>query len=522
MPFIDIQGEIPSNLDAFTTYQAYNNLDASVTAQLVPVMKDKLNENHRLVYRREIKVLALCLELSTKGFPIDQMCLAELLYALEKDEKKAQARLDKFCDAVQFRHINPRSPGANGDVASLFYRHLGLPEIHEYDRKTKSKKVSTDIKALEKLRTNYPIAAPFVNAILACRETRKMASVFKRGLEPSSGVLRCNFSPSGTETGRLSSQQNPYGRGTNAQNLTDRVRQTICAPDGFAILNFDLKTAESFAVGYRSGSKAYIDACATGDLHTGVARLNWPDLEWTGDLARDKHIAEQIYYRHFTFRDMAKRGGHGTNYYGTPRTMAIHLKLPTRVLEAFQSAYFAAFPEISEWHLDVISRIQREGVIVTAMGRERRFWGRPDDPATHREAIAYEPQSLVGDIMNEGLIQVQEWLRHECREAHTFLGRSGKLIPFTPNNADCRAQVHDAGVFLVPIDGVDFLAKQIQTRLSVPVDFGSMGTMIIPSDVMVGRRWNKAPKKSNGDRFMNEGLVDFKPLSGQKLHWLQR
>jgi DNA polymerase I - 3''-5'' exonuclease and polymerase domains len=201
----------------------------------------------------------------------------------------------------------------------------------------------------------------------------------------------------------------------------------------------------------------------------------------------------------------------------------MHLKLPIKTCEEFQDGYFAAFPELAEWHLEVIARIQREGVIVTRMGRERRFWGRPDDAVTHREAIAYEPQSLVGDVMNEGLIQVQEWLMKECREARTFIGRSGKLIPFTPSNTDMRAQVHDAGVFLVPIDGVDFLAKQIQTRLSVPVDFGSMGKMVIPSDVMVGRRWNKAPKKSkNGDRFMGEGLVDFKPLSGQKLHWLQR
>lgn len=490
MPFIEIQGEIPTNLDPFTTYQAYNVLDSAVTAQLLPVMKRKKND--WTVYEREINVLALCLELSVKGFPIDQMSLAELLWQLEKDERKAQARLDKFCEAVGFRSINPRSPGEKGDVAQLFYGHLGLPEVYEYDRKTKTRKVSVDIKALEKLRTNYPIAMPLVNAILACRETRKMASVFKRGLEPSRSVLRCSFSPSGTETGRLSSQQNPYGRGTNAQNLTDRVRQVVCAPPGFAILNFDLKTAESIAVGYISGCRAYIDACLTGDLHTSVARLNWPGLPWTGNLKRDKDIAEKPYYRHFSYRDMAKRGGHGTNYYGTPRTMATHLKLPTRVLEEFQEAYFDAFPEIPEWHLDVIARIQREGIITTAMGRERRFWGRSDDPATHREAIAFEPQSLVGDIMNLGLIEAQAWLLKNCPEC--------SLV----------AQVHDAGVFICPIDGIDNIAREIQTRLIVPVDFGSLGAMTIPSDIMIGRRWNKRPK-TGGDRYMQEGLVDWRP-----------
>lgn len=494
MPFIDIQGEIPTDLDPFTTYQAYNNLDACVTAQLLPVMDSKLNDNHRQVYRRECNVLALCLEMSTKGFPIDQMSLAELLWQLEKDQAKALKRLHLFCEAVDFRPINPRSPGANGDVAQLFYHHLGLPEVYEYDRTTKTRKVSTDIKALEKLRTNYPIAMPLVNSILAFREAAKMASVFKRGLEPSRSVLRCSFSPSGTETGRLSSQQNPYGRGTNAQNLTDRVRQVVCAPPGFAILNFDLKTAESIAVGFISNCKSYIDACLTGDLHTAVAKLNWPRLKWTGDLKRDKDIAEKPYYRHFSYRDMAKRGGHGTNYYGTPRTMAIHLKLPTRVLEEFQEAYFGAFPEISEWHLDVIARIQREGIITTAMGRERRFWGRADDAATYREAIAFEPQSLVGDIMNEGLIVVQDWLVKNAPEV--------SLV----------AQVHDAGVFICPLDGIDEIALEIQKRLIIPVDFGPLGSMIIPSDITVGKRWNKKPK-TGGDRYMIEGLVGWQPGS---------
>lgn len=499
MPYIETEGEIPANLDAFTTYQAYNVLDCAVTAQLLPVMLPKLNANQQQTYRREIRVLALCLELSSKGFPIDQMCLAELLYSLEKDERKALQIFHRFCAAVDFRPANPRS---TKDIAELFYNHLGLPEIYDYDRKTKSRKVSTDIKALEKLRTNYPIAVPLVNAILAYREAAKMGSVFKRGLEPTTGVLRCNFSPTGTETGRLSSQQNPYGRGTNAQNLTDRIRQVICAPEGFAILNFDLKTAESIAVGFISGCKAYIDACLSGDLHTAVAKLNWKHLPWTGDLSRDKTIAERPYYRHFSYRDMAKRGGHGTNYYGTPRTMAIHLKLPTRTLEEFQTAYFGAFPEIQQWHLDVIARIQRDGAITTALGRERRFWGRPDDAATHREAIAFEPQSLVGDIMNLGLIEAQLWLKKHCPEA--------SLV----------AQVHDAGVFIVPINGLDEIAKEIQTRLIVPVDFGSLGTMIIPSDISIGRRWCKKPKES-GDRYMREGLVPFNPGTGQSLHWLQ-
>jgi DNA polymerase I-like protein with 3'-5' exonuclease and polymerase domains len=457
--------------------------------------------------------------MSTKGLPIDQMCLAELLYQLERDEAKADARLGQFCAAVGFRKISARSPK---DVADLFYDHLGIPAVHEFDRKTKTRKVSTDIKALEKIRGGYPIAIPLVNAILAVRETSKMASVFKRGLEPTGSVLRCSFSPSGTETGRLSSQQNPYGRGTNAQNLTDRVRQSITAPDGYAILNLDLKTAESIAVGYLARCRAYIDACLTGDVHTAGCRLVFDHINWTGEIRADKQLAEQQAYRHFTYRDLMKKGGHATNYYGKPPTLqkvAFAGQVTVAFVEEFQSKYFTAFSEIQEWQLETIAEIQRSGILVTPLGRERRFWGRPDDSGTHREAIAFKPQSLVGDVMNEGLINVQSWLLKECREAKTFIGRDGKLLSFKPDVADLRAQVHDAGVFLVPIEALDTLAPLIQDRLRVPVPFGDLGDMIIPSDMMVGKRWNKKPK-SGGDRYMNEGLVEWCP--GQPLHWLER
>lgn len=513
MPFIDIQGEIPTGLSLFDTYQCYNILDSAVTAQLLPVMSTKLNDNHWTTYRREMyRVLPMCLEMSTKGFPIDQMALAELLFALEKAEAKALDRLHQFCDALDAKHINPRSPK---DVQELFYTHLGLPPIYSFDRATKQRKISTDIKALEKLRVNYPVAMPLVNAIISVRESSKMGSVFKRGLEPEGRNLRCQFSPTGTETGRLSSQQNPYGRGTNAQNLTDRVRQAIAAPDGYAILNLDLKSGESYAVGYISRCQSYIDACVSGDLHTAVTRMTWPRMAWTGDLAKDKALAEQPGYRHFSWRDMAKREGHGSNYYGKARTIAMELSVPTQLVQDFQDAYFAAFPEIQEWHLETIAKIQRDGVIVTQLGRERRFWGRPDDAATWREAIAFNPQSLVGDAMNEGLVQVLDWLRRECRDAATFLGRDGKLIPFTLDTIDIRAQVHDAGVFILPLEALDTLAPLIQDRMEFPVDFGSQGIMRIPSELMLGRRWNKA---KGADRYMREGLKAWTP--GQPLHWL--
>lgn len=501
MPCITIEGSIDEalSMDGYSIYQIYNVLDSAVTSQLLAAMKPQLNENTAKVYDREMRLMSLCLEMSSKGFPIDQLALASLLYELEKKANRARLILDKFCEAVNFPPLNPNSPV---QVQQFFYQHLGLPEIYVYDRTTKRQKLSSDIKALEQMRERYPIAAPFVNAILAYRENVKMASVFRRGLEPGTGKLRCNFSPSGTETGRLSSQQNPYGRGTNAQNLTNRVRQVISAPPGWAILNWDLKTAESIAVGFISRCKAYIDACLSGDVHTAACRIVWRDLPWTGNISADKKLAEGPYYRMFSYRDIMKKGGHGTNYYGQPRTLSAIMGTPIAFVEDFQQQYFEAFPEISEWHLRVIANIQQFGKITNQLGRERRFWGRSDDAATHRAAIAFDPQSLVADVMNEGLMQVQRWLLRNARHVSLL------------------AQVHDAGIFIAPIDEIPDLVPHITRELIYPVDFGDLGTMIIPSDCQIGKTLTKQPKKKNGaTRWELVGLRDYE--QGADLSWLE-
>lgn len=507
MTSIIIEGSIDEalTLDGFSVYQIYNCLDSAVTAQLLQAMKPQLNANTSKVYSREMRLMSLCLEMSSKGFPTDAFALVELLWDLEKKAKRALSILHRYCEAIAARPINPNS---TKDVPWLFYEHLGLPAIHEYDRKTKQRKVSSDIKALEKLRQQYPIAAPFVNAILAYRENTKMASVFKRGLEPQTQNLRCNFSPSGTETGRFSSQQNPYGRGTNAQNLTNKVRQVIVAPPGWAILNLDLKTAESIAVGFISRCRAYIDACLSGDVHTAGCRLIWPQLSWTGDIKADKAVAESPYYRMFSYRDIMKKGGHGTNYYGTPHTLSAIMGTPKAFVEDFQQQYFTAFPEISEWHLRVIATIQTKGVITNQLGRERRFWGRSDDAATHRAAIAFDPQGLVADVMNEGLMQVQRWL---LRNAKHVITETSKTF------AGLSAQVHDAGIFFLPKDELPQLIPHIQRELIFPVNFGELGDMIIPSDAMVGRSLTKKPK-AGGNRWECLGLRDYS--EGMDLSWL--
>src|SRR6185503_12034742 len=109
-----------------------------------------------------------------------------------------------------------------------------------------------------------------------------------------------------------SSSQNVFGSGSNMQNWTAELRRIFVADEGWKLCNLDLQQAESWVVGLISfivtGDDSYLRACESGDLHTIVAKLVWPHhFKGASD---DRSCAEEVFYRQFTFRDMAKRGGH--------------------------------------------------------------------------------------------------------------------------------------------------------------------------------------------------------------------
>ncbi|MCP6612253.1 DNA polymerase, partial [Klebsiella pneumoniae] len=81
------------------------------------------------------------------------MALATHLDYLNRRAERALNILHLYCEAIGARPINPNS---TKDVPWLFYEFFGLPPIYTYDRKTKQRKLTTDIKALERIREQYP------------------------------------------------------------------------------------------------------------------------------------------------------------------------------------------------------------------------------------------------------------------------------------------------------------------------------------------------------------------------------
>src|SRR5213075_2937066 len=216
------------------------------------------------------------------------------------------------------------------------------------------------------------------------------------------------------------------------------------------------------------GDGRYLDACESGDLHTSVCRLAWTELPWTGDIKADRKIADKPFYRQHSYRHMAKVLGHGTNYAGKPFTMAKHTKLEATLIAAFQTKYFNAFPAHQRWHGAVQSELLSQGHHTTITGRRRWFFGRRNDDAVVREAIAYGPQGAVGDILNMGMLAV--WR----------LGIAQLLL-----------QIHDAILIQYPEDREDEILPRVLKEIVVPVELKNGRTLIIPSEAQTGWNWAK-------------------------------
>lgn len=465
----------------------YNALDTLITHECFQALDESLSPSEKIIYNFERAMTAPAIEMMLRGIKVNLAARDKAVESLKEKHLHLLSVFDRFVEAVYPGKINVASPL---QLKKLFYEILDLPEqykIHKGERK-----VSTGKEALEKLEF-YQKAAFFVMAIREIRLVARQISVLLSEVDRD-GRMRTSYNVAGTETGRWSSSKNAWGGGTNLQNITEQLRFAFEADAGYKLGYFDLEQAESRAVGIivylLNGDASYLNACESGDLHTYVSQQSRSDIAWPNSPEEAKKLAENtVGYEHLSVRDVSKRLGHGTNYYGQPRNMSRHTKLPVEVVEAFQLRYFGAFPGIPKWHRAQSKKLTTIQEITTILGRTRTFFGRPDDDATLREAIAYEPQSMVGDILNLALWRV--W--NETKVNPQF--RHVKIL----------AQIHDA--ILVEYKETDeaFIVPAIRDLMQIPLQVADR-QVTIPVDYKIGWNWGK--KTTAADVAKRKAIVE--------------
>lgn len=457
--------------------QVYCGLDSCVTREVHDAVRQQADPTTDIIYSFMRALQAPVLEMMLRGIMVDSFEVAQLRSRYEERRERLRWLADQFAEPVWGSGINP---GSVQQAADLFYNYMEIPKQYKFEKGKKT--LTTNIEALEKI-SNYRYARPMANVILAYREMVKKIAVLRSGIDPD-GRMRFSYNIGGTNTGRFSCNENVFGGGTNANNITDELRRIFVSSPGKKMAYLDLEQAESRVVAYRSGDEQYIAACESSDLHVYVAQLIWKELAWNGDPGHDRSVAEQKFYRHFSYRDLSKRGGHLTNYLGQPDSNAKQLKVSKEVMRSFNHAYLDEFSGISRWHTDTARTLQTDAEITTSLGRKRLFFGRGWDDSILRKAIAYDPQSTIGDLLNLGMWRVWKNVAE----------------------VDLLTQLYDAILIEYDEDLENEVIPRVMELMSIPVpvtDTRRVGaetrTMLIPVDASVGWNWGKFHPQKNPD-----------------------
>lgn len=472
----------PTDLKPHEKQYVYNGLDACITAEVLDVLLPQLDDHTGPTYAFSRALQGPCLEMRLRGVRVDAHRKAEVIEELFDKLERLETNLERLVEeGVGMYGFNWKSPK---QMQELFYDMLGIPPVRKFG------KITVNRDALEKL-DQYITARPIVRHLTAIKDLWAKIKVLRTPLD-ADGKIRTSYNIAGTSTGRFSSSFTEFGTGGNLQNWEEALRSMFIADKGMKMAKCDAKSGESFCVGaiiwnlFKDGK--YLDACESGDLHTATARIVWPELAWTGDLKKDKEVAEQIFYRMYSYRFMCKRLGHGTNYKGKPAHLAKEIKVDQEIVEAFQPKYFKTYPGILRWHATYERYLEVDGYIVNLMGRKRYFFGRRDSPDTLREMMAFDPQGSLADIVNTGMLQV--W---RARDVILYM------------------QDHDAITVQYPEEREDEIIPKLMQQLSVTVPLKHGRDMVIPYDCKVG--WNKGEynAKANPD-----GLRDYIPGDKQR------
>ncbi len=361
--------------------------------------------------------------------------------ALSVELLEAAVNRQDELDYIAGEPLNVKSSPA---MQRFFYETLAIPAV----RSRKTGNASTDSESLKKIVKKEPILGQFVQLIEEIRSLTVFHSTFVDAGLDRDQRMRSSFNMAGTETFRFSSSQNAFGSGLNFQNIPSgdeestsaypfpNLRKLFLPDEGYVIFDMDLDRADLQVVVWEAEDEGLKELLRRGvDLHI----VNGGDLAGKNLPPYDELIESHPNYKEHKARfakerQFAKSWVHGTNYGGSPATMAMAANISVHQSEKYQTRWFQLHPGISEWHRRTASYLHGRGYVENAFGFRRYYYDRPD--ALLPEALAWVPQSTIGILINkiwdsmldafkddpsflQILIQVHDSLVGQFRASHT-------------------------------------------------------------------------------------------------------
>lgn len=393
------------------------------------------------------------------------------------------------CGASRFK-IRPFMPSSVDDQKHLYYDLWKCKKQYDKDHK-----LSTSKEARERLREKHKKLAEPIALIDKFKDLEKQHGFCK--FRAPDGRFHSEFTVGVTDTHRWSSSEDHFGNGGNSQNITEKHRHMFVADPGYELVYADLKQAESNVIAHVAGDENYIEAHRTGDTHTYVCRLVWPEgingQEWDwDDIKKDAAIAKSAAPEWdnrpgHDYRFQSKAVQHGTNLGLTAFGLSIQKRIPLHAARDSQRRYLNAFPGITDYQRDIRQKVQDQEPIITPLGVRFKLFGRPWDEHTYKQGLSKIPQATVGHIIAIGMWRIWQNLPE----------------------VQLLAQVHDAVLFQVPKGRYDLVYKALEyMKVPVPITAvdGTKRVLTLDTEAAVGKNWGHYNDNEKKGRINLEGV----------------
>jgi DNA polymerase I len=345
------------------------------------------------------------LDAMIRGVRIDLSARAALAAELLEEMSKREAYFNFVLD-------HPLNPASSKQMQALFYDDLKQRVVIK--RATGNPTLDDD--ALSLIGAREPLLRPLLKGITEYRSLGVFLSTFVNAPLDADQRMRCSYNICGTETYRLASRKNAFDTGTNLQNIPKggggvddlqlpNIRKLFIPDPGYTFFDGDLDRADLYVVVYEANDKELKQMLKEGiDVHQENAKV----LKCS--------------------RQEAKSWVHGTNYGGTPRTMAINCGLTVQQAEEMQTRWFEAHPGILEWHKRTKAQLMGKRYVENKYGYRRFYFDRVEGLLS--EALAWVPQSTVAITVNKIWLNIYK----NIPEVQILLQVHDSLAGQLPNN----------------------------------------------------------------------------------------
>jgi hypothetical protein len=385
--------------------------------------------------------------------------------------------------------LNTDSTSAGGDAQWFLYEHCKFDKQYAKEGAKKTDRLTTDTTALLTLWTKTQ--DPRLKLVLLLRKHKTRIETLAAECD-TDGRMRSQYNVVGTVTGRLANYASPTGGSFNLQTVTKVDRELFLADEGCEIYQADLAGADSWSVAARAaqqGDRTMLDdllaglkpAKIVGLMHKYGVVINTKPRDELRILSKEVTDEGGLY-------PACKATSHGSNYGMFERTMAeniakqsykksgVPLVVKPAMCKTLQGFYFTRYWGVPRWHQATARMLKEQGVLACSNGFMRRFFGRKDDNATLRDALASEAQTITTYATNLMLLRL--WSDEENRR------EEGALL------VEPLHQVHDAAIFQGAIERRVWIVAKVRQWFNNNVNVGGID-FVMPYELGVGSSWGK-------------------------------